>query len=156
MAEEAIGTYMRLLFRDGSPTGNAFQNFSAGRTVAYGGTNYIAAAFGFSGSSFDLQANSISASVLFGLNELDLSVFTQAAEARWLAEIKTTWLNSTTFTPELDWTVDIYEVIGISHNGVQLSVSLGSPLDAISQSCPRLKLSQVAVGALPTTGQIPL
>jgi hypothetical protein len=153
-AEEAIGTYMRLLFRDGTPTGNNFQNFSQGVTVSYDGVNYIAAAFGFSGGSFDLNANSITASVLFGLNALDLSIFTQAANGRWLADVRTTWLNSQTFTPEIDYTRDIYEVLGISHNGVELSVRLGSPLDAVSQSCPRYRLSQANVGALPSTSNI--
>jgi hypothetical protein len=156
MAEQAIGTYLKLLYRNGTPTGNAFQNFSQGRNVSYAGTDYIAAAFGFSGSSFDLDANSISASILFGLNALDLNIFTQAANARWLAEVRTTWLNNVTFVPETDWTVDVYEVVGISHNGVELSVRLGSPLDAVSASCPRLRLSQVMVGALPSTANIPL
>jgi hypothetical protein len=156
MTQQAIGTYMRLLFRDGTPTGNAFQNFAQGRTVSYGGTNYISAGFGFSGSSFDIRGSSISASVLLGLNQLDLNIFQQAAVGRWLAEIKTVWLNNTTFAPEFDYTSDIYEVLGINHDNSRLSVRLGSPLDAVQQNVPRLRLSQSMVGALPSTGTLPL
>ena len=152
--QQAIGTYLKILNRDGTATGYAFQNFSQGKSVSYAGVVYIAAAFGFSGSSFDLDGNSISASLLFGLNALDLNIFEAAAQGRLLAEVRTTWLDNTNFTPQSDYTLDIYEIVSISHNGVELSVNLGSPLDAVSQSCPRLRLSQVMVGALPSTAQI--
>lgn len=155
MTQNAIGTYMRLLFRDGTPTGNAFQNFAQGRTVSYEGTDYISASFGFSGSSFDIRGSGISASLLLGLNQLDLNIFQQAAAGRWIAEVKTVWLNNDTFEPEFDYTADIYEVLGINHDNVRLSVRLGSPLDAVQQNVPRLRLSQAMVGALPSTGQIP-
>jgi len=154
MASQAIGTYLRLLFRDSSPTGYSFQNFSAGTVVSYLGTDYISAGFGFSGASFDASASSISATLIFGLSQLDLNVFQQASEGRWLAEVRTTWLDNTTLLPTDDWSLEIYEVLGISHNGVELSVRLGSPLDAVLQNCPRLRLSQKSVGALPPTGQI--
>ena len=154
MSQQAIGTYMRLLFRDSSPTGNNFQNFASGRTITYAGSDYISGSFGFSGASFDASASSISASLVFGLNQLDLNIFQQASEGRWLAEVRTTWLDNDTFLPTEDWSVELYEVLGISHNGVQLSIRLGSPLDAVLQNCPRLRLSQKAVGALPPTGQI--
>lgn len=155
MAQQAIGTYVRLLFRDGTPTGNAFQNFAQGRTITYAGTSYISAAFGFSGSSFDIRGSSISASLLFGLNQLDLNIFQTAAAGRWIAEVKTVWLDNDTLEPEFDYTADVYEVLGLSHNNVQLSVRLGSPLDAVQQNVPRLRLSQAMVGALPSTGTIP-
>jgi hypothetical protein len=155
MAAEAIGTYLHLLFRDGSSTGYAFQNFAAGRTVSYLGTNYLAAGYGFSGSSFDASSSSISASIVFGLNQLDFNIFEQASRSRWLAEVRTTWLNPETFDPELDWTLDVYEVLGISHDNSRLSVRLGSPLDAISEQVPRLRLTQSMVGSLPSKGNIP-
>lgn len=154
MAQQAIGTYLRLLFRNNSPTGNNFQNFSSGSTISYLGTNYIYGGFGFSGAAFDASASSISASLVLGLNQLDWNIFQQASQGRWLAEVRTTWLDNTTLLPTDDWSVEIYEVLGVSQNGAQLSVRLGSPLDAVLQNCPRLRLSQKAVGALPPTGQV--
>lgn len=155
MAEmQAIGTYLRLLFRNGSQTGNNFQNFSQGRTISYLGSDYIAAGFGFSGSSFDASASSISASLVLGLNQLDQNIFQQAADNRWLAEVRTTWLDNATLLPELDWTIDVYEVLSISHDNERLSVKLGSPLDAVAQNTPRLTLTQKAVGALPSSGNL--
>lgn len=153
-AQQAIGTYMRLLFRDGTPTGNNFQNFAEGRTITYLGADYISCNFGFSGSSFDLRGNSISASILLALNQLDYNIFQQAATGRWIAEVRTVWLNNETFAPEFDYTMDIYEVLGVGHDNVKLSVRLGSPLDAVQQNVPRLRLSQAMVGSLPSTGQI--
>lgn len=149
----AIGTYLRFLFRDGSFTGFAWQNFAAGRSVTYRGTSYLAVGFGFSGSSFDIEANSIGATLIFGLNQLSRSTLQTAADGRWLAEVRTTWL-SDALVPQGDWTVDIYEALGITHNNVEISLRLGSPLDAVTAQCPRLRLTQAMVGALPPSGNL--
>lgn len=149
----AIGTYLRFLYRDGSPTGFAWQNFAEGRTVLYLGTNYLAVGFGFSGSSFDIEANSIGATMTFGLNQLIRSTLQTAADGRWLAEVRTTWLDDA-LVPQGDWTMDIYEALGLSHNNVEISLRLGSPLDAVTAQCPRLRLTQAMVGALPPSGNL--
>jgi hypothetical protein len=156
MSQQAIGTYLKLLYRDGSATGYYFQNFAAGETVSYESQSWVFAGFGFSGGSFDASASSLSASLLLGLNQLDANVFQQAANERWLAEVKTVWLNNDTFAPEEDWTADIYEVLGVSHDNSRLSVRLGSPLDAVLENAPRLRLTQKMVGSLPASGFIPL
>jgi hypothetical protein len=149
----AIGCYVRFLFRDGSPTGFAWQNFAEGRSVVYLGTSYLAVGFGFSGSSFDIEANSIGASLTFGLNQLSRSTLQTAADGRWLVEVRTTWLDDT-FAPQGDWTVDIYEALGLTHNNIEISLRLGSPLDAVTAQCPRLKLTQSQVGSLPPSGNL--
>ncbi len=77
----AIGTYIQLVTGDQASTGYQFQNFHVGETRSYNGTSYMYAGFGFSGGTLDLEAGNVSASLVFAVNQLDLAVFQQAADA---------------------------------------------------------------------------
>lgn len=152
-----IGSFLRLLFPNGSPTGYAFQNFSAGRRLIRAGVEYTFAGFGYSGASTDSTAAAVSGSLLLAKNELSLAVFGTAASERWLAEIATTWLEGEPLQPAGDWMLDLFEVLSLGHNGVErVSVTLGSPLAAIGNELPRLRLTHSMVGNLPPTGNVPL
>ena len=152
----AIGTFLSLLTRKGAPTGFNFQNFFAKETRSYNSRDYTYAAFGFSGGTVDLMAGNVSASLVFAVNQLDLSVFKQAADDYWLASIRTVWLDPDTLVETSTFSEEVYGIIGLEHDTSRLSVRLGSPLDAISQNAPRRSLNQRIVGALPSTGNISL
>ncbi len=152
----AIGTYIKLMNNGGSPLGYGFQNFHSGETRTYNSDIYIFAAFGFSGGTVDLQAGNISASLLFAVNELDLAVFQQAVESRWLIQIRTVWLDPDTLEEGTTYGEEMYAITGLEHDTSRLSVRLGSPMDAVSQNAPRRLLTQDLVGSLPSTGNINL
>jgi len=157
MSAPAIGSFLRLLFPDGSPTGYRFQNFSAGRTLTRLGEEYTFAGFAYSGGSTDSSASAVSGSLLMSMNELSFNIFSIASNERWLAEISTTWLDGEPLTPVSDWMVDLFEVLYLGHNGIdKVSITLGSPLAAIGYELPRLRLTQAMVGNLPPTGNVPL
>ena len=59
----AIGIYSKLLKADGTDAGYNFQNFHYGEVRSYNGSDYMYAAFGFSGGTVDLQAGNIDASL---------------------------------------------------------------------------------------------
>ena len=61
-----------------------------------------------------------------------------------------------TFEEGTTYGEEIYAITGLEHDTSQLSVRLGSPLDAVSQNAPRRLLTQDLVGALPSTGNINL
>ena len=152
----AIGTYVKLVTGEGAPTGYQFQNFHFGENRNYNGASYMYAGFGFSGGTLDLEAGNVSASLVFAVNELDLVVFKQAADSRWLAEVRTVWLNPDTLDETGTYSEEIYAVTGFEHDTSRLSVRLGNPLDAVTQNAPRRVLTQDLVGALPSTGNINL
>ena len=152
----AIGTYIKLLNPNGSSTGYLFQNFFQGETRVFEEDNYLFGAFGFSGATLDLQAANISASLVFALNELALTIFNQAVNDQWLVDVRTVWLDPDTLTETSLYTQETYAVIGMEHDSQRLSVRLGSPLDAVRQNTPRRSLTQALVGSLPTTGDISL
>ncbi len=152
----AIGTYIQLVTGDQASTGYQFQNFHVGETRSYNGTSYMYAGFGFSGGTLDLEAGNVSASLVFAVNQLDLAVFQQAADDRWLAEIRTVWLNPDTLAETGTYSEEVYAITGFEHDTSRLSVRLGNPLDAVSQNAPRRLLTQDLVGSLPSTGNINL
>ena len=152
----AIGTYVLLKQADGIITPYRFQNFHAGESRTFQGLPYLFAGFGFSGGTLDLQGANISASMVFAVNELDLNVFKQAADERWIAQINTVWLDPETLDETDNYSSEVYQITGFEHDTSRLSVRLGNPLDAVSQNAPRRVLTQKLVGSLPSTGNINL
>ena len=152
----AIGTYVKLLKPDGNNTGHAYQNFHQGETRSYDNDSYIFGSFGFSGGALDLQAGSITASLVFALTDLTLSIFQTASDEFWLAQIRTVWLDPNTLNETNQYSEELYAVLGFDHDTSRIMVRLGNPLDAVQQNVPRRVLTQTVVGAMPSTGNISL
>ena len=152
----AIGIYLKLLLPDGSDSGYKFQNFFQGETRTYDGDDYVFGAFGFSGGTLDLEGGNISATMVFAVSELSVAVFGQASTDMWLAQIRTVWLDPDGLTETNQHSEELYAITGISHDSSQLSVRLGSPLDAVQANLPRRVLTTALVGELPSTGSINL
>ena len=152
----AIGTYIKLLDEGGNDTGFNFQNFFQGEERIYNGDTYTFGGFGFSGGTLDLQGGNITASLVFAVSELSLSVFRQAAEEFWLVRIRTVWLDPDTFVEGKTFSEELYAITGFDHDSSRLSVRLSSPLDAVQENAPRRTLNSKLVGELPSTGQISL
>jgi len=152
----AIGIYLKLLDSSGNDTGYQFQNFFQGETRTYNGVDYVFGSFGFSGGTLDLEGGNISASLIFSVNPVSLSVFGQAVNDFWLAEIRTVWLEPEALTETAQHSEELYAITGYNHDGNQLSVRLGSPIDAVQSNVPRRVLTTALVGELPSTGQINL
>jgi hypothetical protein len=151
MSGVAVGTYISL--NDGDFN---FQNFAYGSARPYQGKSYVYASFGYSGSVIDLQGGNLDASLVFAFNELVLNMAVDAAEERWMVDIKTVWLDPTSFREVDDFMEDTFMITGFSHDTSRLSLTLSSPLDAISGDVPRRKLSNFLVGSLPSTGDVAL
>lgn len=156
MSGIAIGTYIKLIDAQSFDTGFNFQNFFQGEQREYNGDSYTFGGFGFSGGTLDLEGGNITASLVFALNELSLSVFRQAAEEFWLVRIRTVWLDPDTFDEGNSFSEELYAITGFDHDSSRLSVRLSSPLDAVQQNAPRRTLNSMLVGELPSTGQISL
>ena len=151
MSSIAIGTYVDI--DDGRW---AFQNFAYGETRPYGQNSYIFGSFGYSGTTTDLQAGNVEASLVFNFNELVLNMAVEAADNRYVCTINTVWLDPVSFNEESEYTQDIFTITGFDHDSSRLSLRLASPLDAISGDVPKRKLATFMVGSLPSTGDVPL
>jgi len=107
MSGVAVGTYISL--NDGDFN---FQNFAYGRASTYGSRSYVYASFGYSGSVIDLQGGNLDASLVFAFNEMVLNMAVEAAEDRWMVEIRTVWLDPLSFRPLDDFMEDTFMIIG--------------------------------------------
>jgi hypothetical protein len=154
MAEIAIGTYIRFQLPSGADTNYAFQNFHTGQTRNYAGIDHVYAGFGFSGSSVDLQGSNITASLVFAVTSLLLNFIQEAADQRWIVRIRTVWLDPDSYEESSTFMEETFQVTGFQHDGLRMSLTLSSPLDAVSGQAPRRTLSQYLVGSLPSTGSI--
>jgi len=114
------------------------------------------AGFGFSGGTLDLEAGNVTASLVFSANALDLVVFREAADERWLMQVRTVWLDPESLAESSTFSEEVYAITGFEHDTSRLSVRLGNPLDAVSANAPRRVLTQDLVGSLPSTGNINL
>ena len=148
----AIGTFVR--FND--DLAKCYQNFFIGTTQSWEGRDYLFAGFGYSGSTIDLEAANISASLVFAVNQLSLNLAKEAADARWIVEIESVWIDPDTLVPNKKYLLDTFMVIGFDHDTMRLNMRLSSPLDAVAADAPRRRLTEDLVGALPSTGQIAL
>ena len=154
MSTLAIGTYIRLLLQDGTPTAYAWQNFHQGSSRTHNGNGYDSAGFAYSGGSIDLESASISATIVMGLSQLSLNIFIEAADNRYLMEVDSVWLDPENNLAETAiYTSDVYTVLGWSHEGSRISVALGSPLLAVGAQTHR-RLTSELVGSLPPNGTI--
>lgn len=151
MSGVAVGTYITLNEGDFN-----FQNFAFGSSRSYGSRSYVYASFGYSGSVIDLQGGNLNATLVFAFNELVLNMAVEAAENRWMVDIRTVWLDPTSFKEVDDFMDDTFMITGFTHDTSRLSLTLSSPLDAISGDVPRRKLSNFLVGSLPSSGDVAL
>jgi hypothetical protein len=148
----AEGVYVEFLTRDGAATGYAFQQFHGDGPRDYEGTSYIYAGFQYSGATVDLGFPNAEAVLVFAANTLGLNLWKQAADDLWIAKVHTVWLDPVTLDETGVQMIDTYAVTGYAHDLQQVSLTLGSPLDAIGGDWPRRVLTQALVGALPPTG----
>ena len=154
MSTLAIGTYIRLLLQDGTPTAYAWQNFHQGTSRTHNGNGYDFAGFAYSGGSVDLESASISATIVMGLSQLSLNIFIEAADNRYLMEVDSVWLDPENNLAETTiYTSDVYTVLGWNHDGSRISVALGSPLLAVGAQTHR-RITSELVGSLPPNGTV--
>lgn len=154
MADIAIGTYIRFFLPSGGATTYAFQNFHANEIREFGGVNYTYSGFGFTGTTVSLEGSNISAQLIFGVNQLSLNFAQQAADDRWVIQVRTVLLDPDTYEETTTYTDETFQINAYQHDGSRLGLDLGSPLDAVAGQAPKRTLSQYLVGSLPTTGNI--
>jgi len=148
------GVYVQLLTRDGAPTGYAFQQFHTGETRTYQGVDYMHAGFAYSGATVDLGFPNAEAVLAFNADVLALNIWKQAADDLWIARIRTVWLDPVTLDETGIEMIDTYAITAYVQDLQQVSVTLGSPLDAIGGDWPRRVLTQAMVGALPPSADL--
>ena len=113
-------------------------------------------AFGFSGSTVDVSGASVSATLVFAHSQLLLNVMRHACDERWLATVKTVWLDPDSYAETGVFSKELYAILSYEHDLTRVQVRLGSPLDAITEQVPRRTLNRWMVGSIPTNSTLSL
>ena len=156
MSDYAIGSYIEFTDWEGNPVGLNFQNFHRNESRSFDGATYMPAEFGFSGSVGSLEGADVTSELVFATSDLMLSTAKQAADEFWLVNVRTVWLDPDTLAEGSIYSEEIFSVQSFANDLQRVIMTLGSPLDAFTAEVPRRILSRVAVGSLPSTGNVPL
>lgn len=149
--------FLRFKRRNGDYTPWSAQNFFPGQEKDLAGVLYPYRPIALKVNAATLGGDRAEAAISSVANALTLNVFAEAAQEDWLLEVKTVKLNRSTFDLQAVLTEQLWACTQVQYdtraNGVVLQ--LASPLDSVQQRGGRL-LSQVMVGALPTSGNLVL
>ncbi|MGA1730713.1 MAG: hypothetical protein ACO4B5_10835 [Steroidobacteraceae bacterium] len=154
MSAFAFCNYTRFLTRTGGSTGQAWQNFSVNQTRTYGGITYKFAPFAVSTGAGSKGGDRSEASIGTGADPISVNLFAEAADERWLVEIKTVSLDPLSFSDGALIRSEIWRVGRPEFLDGTAVLRLTSPLDAVRDQVPNRYLTTRLVGALPTSASL--
>jgi hypothetical protein len=152
-----ICNFLRFKTRAGAYTSWLAQNFFIGQTITHNGQQYPYLPIGVATNSSTSGGDRSEAVIGAPISALSLNVFSEAAAAEWLLEVRTVKVNRSDLSVGALLTVEYWAARQVQHdtNEPIVKLQLASPLDAISTPGGRM-LSQSLVGALPTSGNLTL
>jgi hypothetical protein len=150
----AFVNYARFLEQDGTPTIYAYQNFSINQQRVYQSVTYEFAPFGYSLGAGSKGGDRSDSSLIAGLDQLTVNLFSEAVQSRWLLEIKTVSLIPVNFADDVLVRTELWRIAQYEMDTERIILKLSSPLDATKTNVPRRRLTTGLVGALPTTGSL--
>jgi len=133
-----------------------YQNFYINQTATYGGQTYSFLPFGFSGVSVNRSGDNTDASLIFPSNQLARSWGIEALENRWLATVYVLALNPDSNSGGTLMHSYTGAVASGQWDETTLTLTLNTVLDAVGSDVPMRRISQVLVGALPTSSNVRL
>lgn len=152
--ELAIGNFVT--FSDNGAVRQRFQNFFINENVTYQGNEYSFLPFGFSGVTINRTGDNTDASLILPNNAISRNWAVEAMNNRWLAHVLLMLLDPddrTSFT-------QMHQYYGLVTSGtwkeVELNLTLNTVLDAVGADVPQRRLTQKAIGAIPSTSNVRL
>lgn len=132
----------------------AFQNFGINQSIAWDNVTHTFLPFGFNGAVANLKGDNIDATIRLANNSIARSWAINAFEEVWTAKVSVMLFDLETYAPARV----LYNYWGAfsvgTWNETEITLSLDSILDAVTDEVPARRLHRVQVGNLPFTGQI--
>jgi hypothetical protein len=154
MSAFAFVNYSRFLTSAGAATAYAYQNFTINQSRIYGGVTYQFAPFAYTLGAGSKGGDRSDSSLIAGLDPISVNLFAEAAENRYLLEVKTVSLDPETFADDVLVRTELWRVAQYEMDTQKVVLRLSSPLDATKGDIPKRRLSTKLVGALPSTGSL--
>jgi hypothetical protein len=149
----AVGNYLTL---QGSGNTFRYQNFHINQTATFNSQTYSFLPFGFSGVSINRSGDNTDASLVFPNNALARSWGISALENRWLATVYVLALNPDNTSAGTLMHTYVGAVAEGSWDETALNLTLNTVLDAVGSDVPMRRITQLLVGALPTSSSVRL
>lgn len=154
MSAFAFVNYSRFLTSAGAATAYAYQNFTINQPRIYGGVTYQFAPFAYTLGAGSKGGDRSDSSLIAGLDPISVNLFAEAAENRYLLEVKTVSLDPETFADDVLVRTELWRVAQYEMDTQKVVLRLSSPLDATKGDIPKRRLSTKLVGALPSSGSL--
>jgi len=152
-----VCNFLRFKERNGSYTPWAAQNFYPFETIVHNGVSYPFRPIAVATNSSTRGGDRSEAVIGAGMSELTLNVFSEAAAADWILEVRTVKINRADLSPGPLLLLEYWAAQQVQHEASSsvVRLQLASPLDAVRTPGGRV-LSQSLVGSLPTSGTLTL
>jgi len=152
-----ICNFLRFKRRNGTYTDWLAQNFFIDQTITHNGQDYPYRPIAVATNSSTRGGDRSEAVIAAAVSALTLNVFSEAASKDWLLEVRSVKVNRADLSVGALLMVEYWATRQVQHDTSEpiVKLQLASPLDAVKSPGGRV-LSQVLVGALPTSGNLTL
>ena len=152
-----ICNFLRFKRRNGTYTDWLAQNYFIGQTITHNGQSYPHLPVAVATNSSTRGGDRSEAVIAAATSALTLNVFAEASQSEWLLEVRSVKVNRADQSLGSLLTVEYWATRQVQSDANEpiVKLQLASPLDAVNSPGGRM-LSQVLVGALPTSGNLTL
>ena len=133
--------------------GYAWQNLFTGQTRTYDGRSHVFQAFRISDSAGARGGDRSQGRLVLNLNQLALNVLAEARANQWKIRADVVLCDVAAGSDVRLLSRHLWR-LGPIERKERITISLTSPLDALSGDAPRRRLTTELVGQVPDTGQI--
>ena len=133
--------------------GYAWQNLFTGQTRTYDGRSHVFQAFLISDSAGARGGDRSQGRLVLNLNQLALNVLAEARANQWKIRADVVLCDVAAGSDVRLLSRHLWR-LGPIERKERITISLTSPLDALSGDAPRRRLTTELVGQVPDTGQI--
>jgi hypothetical protein len=152
-----ICNFLRFKQQNGEYTTWLAQNYFIGQAIDHNGQLYPFAPVAVVTNSSTRGGDRSEAVIAAPMSGLSLNVFIEASQSNWLLEVRSVKVNRADQSLGALLTTEYWATRQVQHDISEpiVQLQLASPLDAVRSPGGRA-LSQVLVGALPTSGNLSL
>lgn len=153
MSIQALSNFVTVKNQNGVAQ-HRYQNSKVGEVITLDGFDFSFLSFLYQGATKNRTGDNLQSELYLAPNAVAMNIAREAVENNWIVQVDTCSMNPKTFAVGKKITSETWLAASMNYDPEKLVVLLSSGIDAIGATAPAKKLTQVLVGALPSTGNI--
>lgn len=133
---------------------NRYQNGKVGTPLVFENNTYSYLSFLYRGAMRNRTGDNFEAELTLAVNAISTNIVREAVVNRWVITVATCNMQPSTFEVANKISEEIWMASSLSYDTETVVALLSSGIDAVGANAPTRRLTQAAVGALPTTAQM--